>query len=85
MWIFVIIYQISGMPVTVIYHIQGKTWEIVGPKLHKALKSPVGKVSSEVSRLSFNEFEQYFNDDGSALFDQFEVRLAAPEDDHLIP
>ena len=73
------------MPTTLIYRVNGKAWETVGPKLYKALKASTGKIGHEVSKLTYEEFESYFDDEGMAMFDQFEVRSTAPEDDHWVP
>lgn len=87
MWIFTVIYQISGMPTTLIYRINGKEWETVGPKLYNALKKgdTGSKLAYAVSRMPYEEFEGYFDEEGSARFGEFEIRSVHPDDDHWIP
>ena len=85
MWIFTIIYQISGMPTTLIYRVNGRRWEIVGPKLYNALKSATGKLGFAVGKMSYEEFEGYFDEEGEAMFGEFQIRTVHPDDDHWIP
>ncbi len=84
MWIFTINYQISGMPITLIYRIHGKEWSTVGLKLYNALKRDTGKLGFAVSKMPYEEFENYFNDTGDAMFGEFEVRSVHPNDDRRI-
>ncbi len=85
MWIFTIIYQISGMPTTLIYRVNGRWWETVGPKLYNALKKSEGKLSFAVGNMSYEEFEGYFDEEGEAMFGEFQIRSVHPNDDHWIP
>jgi len=84
MWIFTVIYQISGMPTTLIYRVNGKEWATVGPKLYKALKTNTGKLGHAVNQMSFKEFENYFDEEGEAMFGEFQIRTVHPDDDHWI-
>ena len=85
MWIFTIIYQISGMPTTLIYRVNGRKWETVGPKLYNALKNATGKLGFAVGKMSYEEFEGYFDEEGEAMFGEFQIRSVHPDDDHWIP
>ncbi len=85
MWIFTVNYQISGMPTTLIYRINGKQWNTVGPKLYNALKGSSGKLGHAVSHMPLEEFESYFDEEGEAMFGEFEIRSVHPNDDHWIP
>lgn len=85
MWIFTIIYQISGMPTTLIYRVNGRDWSTVGPKLYNALKTATGKLGYAVSKMSYEEFEGYFDEEGEAMFGEFQIRSVHPDDDHWIP
>lgn len=84
MWIFTINYQISGMPTTLIYRVRSKEWSTVGPKLYNALKKNVGKLGFAVSKMTYEEFEGYFDDTGDAMFGEFEIRSVHPNDDRYI-
>ena len=86
MWIFTINGQISGMTSTEIYRVNGNSWGTVGPKLYRALKAlgPHDKVGSVVSKLTYEEFEQNIESDGSGMFSGFEVRSVHPNDDHWV-
>lgn len=85
MWIFTINYQISGMPTTLIYRINGKEWSTVGPKLFNALRKGTGKLEYAMNRMSYEEFEGYFDEEGEAIIGEFMIRSVHPDDDHWIP
>jgi len=85
MWIFTVIYQISGMPTTLIYRVNGRKWETVGPKLYKALKTSGGKLGFAVDKMSYEEFEGYFDEEGEAMFGEFQIRSVHPDDEYWIP
>ncbi len=85
MWIFTVIYQISGMPTTLIYRVNGSSWNTVGPKLYNALKQGSGKLGFAVNKMAYEEFEGYFDEEGEAMFGEFQIRSVSPDDDHWIP
>lgn len=85
MWIFTINYQISGMPTTLIYRVNGHNWSIVGPKLYNALKQVGGKLGFAVDKMNYKEFEGYFDEEGEAMFGEFQIRSVHPNDDHYVP
>jgi len=85
MWIFTINYQISGMPTTLIYRVNGRSWNTVGPKLYNALKQVGGKLGFAVGKMPYEEFEGYFDAEGEAMFGEFQIRSVHPDDDHWIP
>lgn len=85
MWIFTVIFQISGQPCTLIYRVNGRTWETVGPKLYNALRRDTTKLGHAVNQMTYEEFEGYFDEEGEAMFGEFQIRSVSPNDDHWVP
>ena len=83
MWIVTINYQISGMPTTLLYRISGQP-QNMRLKLYNNLKKVGGKLGYAVSQMSYEEFEGYFDDEGAAMFGEFEIRSIHPNDEHNI-
>ena len=80
MWIFIVTYQPSGYAgsSTLIYRVRGKNWETVAPKLYSALRENVAR------GLSFEEFENFFDEDGSAFLPLGTICTVHPDDEHVI-
>ena len=44
-----------------------------------------GKLGFAVSKMSYEEFEGWFDEEGEAMFGEFQIRSVHPDDDHWIP
>ena len=84
MWIFTVNYQISGMPTTLLYRVGGRSWNTVGPKLYNALRQSGSKLGFAVNKMTYEEFEGYFDEEGEAMFGEFQIRSIHPNDEHWI-